>query len=197
MSFETINLDVLQSLPVYRLPPTYTLQREPGNGCCGDPPGYPSYFTQNVYTRRGDSPPKGCSQVIVYQGVCYQVDTTNYATTWDKHVKTREALFHKLWLPLPLEHPRVQAWIDDTFIHLHNCYTFNKKIYAFVDGVWISPDLHRVEKYLLYPATDDNHTGTITIRQYYPGFKPTKRLLDGKYPRPERGWERDTTPSCA
>jgi hypothetical protein len=28
----------------------------------------------------------------------------------------------RLWKPLPLEHPRTQAWIRDAFIHYHDCY---------------------------------------------------------------------------
>jgi hypothetical protein len=50
--YSTINKDALNRLPIVKLPPTYRLQAGMGNGCFLDPPGYPTYFTQSVYTLR-------------------------------------------------------------------------------------------------------------------------------------------------
>ncbi len=42
--------------------------------------------------------------------------------TWDDYSKLREALFERLWRPLPLDHPRTVAWIQATFKHHRHCY---------------------------------------------------------------------------
>lgn len=111
--WSTINLERLHKLPAVKLPPTYRLQGDMGNGCAGDPPGYPSYFTRSVYTGTGDNPSRGA--VTVIGG--HVVETAEFGS-WDK----REARLRRLWVPLPLEHPRTQAWIVSTFRHHRHCY---------------------------------------------------------------------------
>lgn len=123
--WSTINLDELLKLPVYDWEGKgYHLQEDSGNGCAGDPPGFPTYFTQSVYTTSGDSPSRGYSLVIVYRGSAYGIEPANWerGDTWETVSAKREALMRRLWKPLPLSHPRTQAWIRDTFAHHKHCY---------------------------------------------------------------------------
>lgn len=112
--FSTINLAVLESYPVYKKPPTYHISGHAGMGCAGDAPGFPSYFLRSVYTQHGNS---GRGNPVVIQhpnGTLYKVGS-------DKEPYTAASL-KKLWKPLPLDHPRVQAWIAHTYWHFHDMY---------------------------------------------------------------------------
>jgi len=100
MDFSTIDLEALTKLATYTPSRGYHLQDSPGNGCAGDPPGFPTYFTRSVYTSSGNEPRRGPVQVI------------------------------KLWKPLPYQHPRVQAWIRETYRHMAHCYTDDKGLVA-------------------------------------------------------------------
>lgn len=124
MDFSTINLDVLRSLPTYELPDSYSVQRAPGNGCAGDPPGFPAYFTRSVYTKRGNSPRNAVDQVIWHGGVMHATSTSRWerGDTWEQRMARYDALMHQLWLPLPYEHERVQCWIRETYRHHAHCY---------------------------------------------------------------------------
>jgi len=123
--FSTINLEALAKLPRAKLAPTYRLQSRPGNGCAGDPPGFPTYFTRSVYTRHGNNPRKGAEEVISYEGVLY---VTRASTDWrpgegwDDVYARYEARMRSLYKPLPFDHPRVQAWIEATMTHMAHCY---------------------------------------------------------------------------
>lgn len=120
----TINETELQKLPVYHLPPGYHLQEDSGNGCAGDPPGFPTYFTRSVYTANGNNPPRGYSMVIERGGNLYGIEPANWKNgdTWEKVSAKRDSLMRRLWAPLPLDHPRTQAWIVGTFKHHRHCY---------------------------------------------------------------------------
>jgi len=83
--WSTIKLAELRKLPVYHLPPTYRLQEGSGNGCFGDPPGFPTYFTRGVYTAHGNNPPRGYSMVIQHAGVAYGITPARWEGTWEKH----------------------------------------------------------------------------------------------------------------
>lgn len=122
--WSTINLAQLRRLPVYRLPPTYQLQRDSGNGCAGDPPGFPSYFTRSVYTSHGNNPPRGYSMIIdgPDTGGCRGVEPANWSGNYEEHRAKHDALMLRLWNKLPLDHPRTQAWIQSTFSHHRHCY---------------------------------------------------------------------------
>ena len=117
--FSTINIAALKRLKAYELPPSYHLQDEPGNGCFGDAPGYPTYFTRNVYTGHGNCPPyrEGrVTQVISFEGKLY-------VTQW--HGQTDEAhqkLLRKLWKPLPVDHLRTKLWMTSLYRHMAHCY---------------------------------------------------------------------------
>lgn len=122
--WSTINLVQLRRLPVYRLPPTYKLQDDSGNGCAGDPPGFPTYFTRSVYTQYGNNPPRGYSLVITGPdtGGCRGVEPANWAGSWEENRAKHDALMLRLWNKLPLDHPRTRAWIAATFSHHRHCY---------------------------------------------------------------------------
>lgn len=121
--WSTINLDELRKLPVYDWQGKgYHLQDGSGNGCAGDPPGFPTYFTQSVYTSVGNAPSRGYSQVIVWDGKAYGIEPANWTGTWEDHKAKYDALMVRLWRPLPLDHPRTQAWIQETFKHHRHCY---------------------------------------------------------------------------
>lgn len=115
----TLNLDLLKKLKVYEIPNSYRLQDGSGNGCFLDAPGYPTYLTRNVYTGHGNNPPYRdgrVHQVIVVGGVAYA--TARYGTPEGAGDK----LLHKLWKPLPLDHPRVRAWMIQVYKHFNHCY---------------------------------------------------------------------------
>lgn len=215
-SWETINMEVLKRLPVYTLPPTYQLQRDMGNGCAGDPPGYPTYFTRSVYTRHGNSGAYGYSLVIERGGVCYGIKPG-----WKNKVRAVpcEELMRRLWLPLPLGHPRTQAWIASRFKHLHSCYLnpvlsgreqWDKivfypvpkwKLESFVDDPRFSDEWRTKEKAQVELknseiiasaaniASDYNHAAVVRIREYYPEFQPTRDQIDGKVETVGNWWE--------
>lgn len=123
--WSTINLDELRKLPVFDyVKHGYHLQDDSGNGCAGDPPGYPSYFTQAVYNSQGNNPASGFNYVIVHDGKAYGIDPIKWQAgeTWEKRQESQKELFRRLWKPLPIDHPRTQAWIIATFAHHKNCY---------------------------------------------------------------------------
>ncbi len=125
ISYDTLNLTALKRLPVHRLPSSYYYSSGMGSGCAGDPPGYPSYFLNHVYTRNGNTPRRGAEAVICYEGVAYIVFSSSDwdgCQTWEQLCQKHEARLRRLWRPLPLEHPRTQAWINDTRRHHKNCY---------------------------------------------------------------------------
>jgi hypothetical protein len=110
MDYSTIKIEQLRTLPWYRLPKGNHLQDDPGNGCHGDAPGYPTYFTRSVYNARGDELRNGPFLVITdpdEQERHYVVDGIDLQT---------------LWIPLPLGHPRVALWEQAQYIHFHRCY---------------------------------------------------------------------------
>ena len=115
--YSTLDAAALRRLPVWKPAPTYTLQTDPGNGCYGDPPGYPTYFTRSVYTQNGNSPSRGTTQVICFDGVNYA--TMSADEDFDKHYVPR---LRRLYKPLAESHPRVQAWIVSQYIHSAHCY---------------------------------------------------------------------------
>lgn len=155
MDFSTINLDVLRSLPVAKLAPTYHLQKDPGNGCFGDPPGFPTYFTQAVYTARGSSPNKGASMVIRYEGVAYVVERGEWIAgdTWEKRRERYAALMLKLWNRPLYGTPRVRLWIRETYRHMGSCYMDDERLVAekHDNGMIIFP----VPSYRLKTFVDD------------------------------------------
>lgn len=120
--YSTINMHRLKIRPIYKLPPTYSIDTHMGAGCYGDAPGYPSYFLQSVYTQHGNSPRNGPDYVIKDDnGVYHRIDIKR--TYKDgAHSDNRKRLLDRLWVPLPLSHPRVRLWIKHTYQHMARCY---------------------------------------------------------------------------
>ena len=123
----TLNVAALAKLPVLgELPMGYHLQRDPGNGCYLDPPGYPSYFTRSVYTPDGANPGRGPTMVIASptgQRVVATADTEWLkGDTWDAVHARHKAQLRSLYAPLPFDHARVQAWVAAVHHHLQHCY---------------------------------------------------------------------------
>jgi hypothetical protein len=112
ISYETIDIVRLRRLAHYNKPPTYELQSDPGNGCFLDPPGYPSYFTRSVYTQHGNNPWRGPQMVLLGRVV---------QTAREDHEKV-SARLKRLYKPLPLDHPRTRAWVQELYKHLQHCY---------------------------------------------------------------------------
>jgi len=154
--YSTINIARLRALPIYKLPPTYQLQDDPGNGCAGDPPGYPSYFTRSVYTQYGNYPPRGAQEVIANAGtlrITRHGDDWKKCKGWDsEHAKYEERL-RKLWKPLPLNHPRTRAWIAQLYKHFQHCYADYEELEYGKPGTLIYP----VPNYKLKVAHIDKH----------------------------------------
>jgi hypothetical protein len=187
----TISADALAKRPVVKLPPSYHLG-DPGSACFGDPPGYPSYYVRPVYTSHGNGPPRNskCPDYVLPHS-----DGTLRAVP-----EEREALFKALYVPLPLNHPRVQAWIDQTMKHFCHCYQDEERPEYGRPGTLIyplphyklrsthspHPDIkvrsaeqraakvfnHVEEERAAKIATLDNHMGVRSIRAIYPGWVP-------------------------
>ena len=123
----TLDVAALSKLPLLgELPSGYHLQRDPGNGCYGDPPGYPTYFTRSVYTPNGNNPGRGPTTVIDSPDGPRVVATAETewlkGDTWDTAHARRAALLRGLYAPLPFDHARVQAWVSAVHHHMQHCY---------------------------------------------------------------------------
>src|SRR5260221_474071 len=115
--YSTINLNALRRLPVYNLPPTYHLSGF-GAACAGDAPGFPTYFLRGVYTQYGNSPHNGPDHVITDQ----EDANKHYRIPGNWDFSSKENTFHRLWVPLPIDHPRVWLWMQATYVHMQHCY---------------------------------------------------------------------------
>ena len=212
--WSTINLEALQKRPVCTLPLTYHLQTDSGNCCAGNPPGYPSYFTRNVYTRCGNGPRRGWEMVITYQGINYGIRSADNLENWDN---LDSKVLRGLWKPLPIDHPRTQAWIIGQYSHMQHCYLKpgveqpwnNMIIYpvpyyqleTFVDDERFSDAWRIKEKAAIEQknleieqaarrfATVDNHAATVSVRKYYPDFTPTRDHLECRLKSTGNWWE--------
>jgi len=214
---KTINAKRLRRLPIHNCPSSFKYQRGAGNGCSGDPPGYPTYFTKSVYTRHGNTPSKG-THIVLFGRTLQHSDDWKNCKDWDEVREKRDARIKALWVPLPLDHPRTIAWINATFSHHRHCYqdpTINGsfsdktlifpvpsyKLKEFTDDVRFSDEWRTKEKASIEQAnkeiiehaeryaTPENHSATIIIRRYYPEFQPTPELLTNPQ-RPGNWWER-------
>jgi hypothetical protein len=116
----TLKLDRLQRLP--QLPGGMGVNTQMGSGCFLEPPGHPSYFMRSV---GGD-----CRAYVISIGDgVYIVDGETYNGGW-KDVnwvkygapKDRQERLNWLYSPLPVDHPRVRAWIEQLYRHQRNCY---------------------------------------------------------------------------
>lgn len=147
----TLDTILLASLPQYLLPRTYSVDSGMGLGCLLDPPGYPTYFLRHVFTKSGNLPQRKAQVVIKFLGKYYVIATAD--STQDEI----DALIRRLWKPLPLEHPRTQAWIADMIRYYKGCYVdprpgagrFGTSIRVpSVDGDWSNDDILEIAQVL-------------------------------------------------
>jgi hypothetical protein len=207
----TINRAELERLPLYRKPPAYQYQVEPGNGCYGDPPGFPTYYTQNVYTSHGNNPSKGPTLILDHH-VIERAEWTP-GETWETQSAARAELYRRLYVPLSIEHPRVTAWIDSQFRHFKHCYRDTEREEYGKPGTLIYPvpgyklktariDPHWTDEYKATVqaeadafnkqereradriAVPSNHLAVIYVREIYPTFEPTPAQLAGIFGSP-------------
>ena len=115
----TIDVEALERLcPQYDLPPGFHLQDTPGGNGCGDPPGYPTYFTHCVYTASGNSPARGPDLLLFGRAV----------PEYTGDGEAQKALWRAIYRPLPIDHPRVVEWMGNLFRHLDTCYRIPKEL---------------------------------------------------------------------
>lgn len=201
MDYSTLDAKALSGLKPYKLPPTYHLQEDSGNGCFLDPPGYPSYFTRSVYTQHGNSPPRGPYYVLTPPGRgCLIVP---HACESEKV----EAVYRRLWNPLPLDHPRSVAWLRTLAGYFRSCYADDERPEYGRPGTLIHPlphyklktahlDPNWTEEYKAAKlaeveafnrqereragriATPDNHKAVRFVRKFYPEFDPPAWFFD-------------------
>lgn len=195
--FSTIDTVRLVARPVYKKPPTYQISTSMGSGCAGDPPGYPSYFLRSVYTSHGNSPRKGAQEVISFMGNHYVIfSEDDFKRSWGPEYEfKRERRLRMLWKPLPLEHPRTQAWIADRIRFFKGCLIDPRKFghdrthIPSLHGEWSAADLYEIAQALEIDLTDaaepkrwheivaevDERTDAATwaIREFYPEYVKT------------------------
>lgn len=201
---ETINKAHWAMLEVHKCPFTYHVDNHSGHGCAGDPPGFPTYFTKSVWTQHGNHPARGAS--ILLFGRIVQTNIMTYD-------------LRKLWKPLPLDHPRTRAWINDRYRHLHKCYCHpteqeygRRKIVIypvpyyefrnFEDDLRFSEAWREKEKAAIEQqnaeiiserkaiATPENHSAVHSIREFYPEYQPEIDLIDSPLKLIANWWER-------
>lgn len=206
IDYSTINAGVIKLLTPYVKPDSYTISSHMGSACAGDPPGYPSYFVRSVYNRFGNEPSKGTTEVIECNGRLYALpDFWKGSKSWDEYTAKRDRLYKRLYVALPEDHPRVQAWINATYTHLKHCYhdasaegrdqtliypvPYYKLKTPRVDFKRWSVEYimeyckeiavynQMVIDHAMVVATRDNHMAVIKVRKYYPDHMPTNQLI--------------------
>lgn len=212
--YSTFNAAEMAKLPEAKIADTCHVSDSMGSGCAGDAPGFPSYFVQHVYTRSGNSPAKGPAAVIRFEGVYRTIER---AEVYPKDGE-REALLMRLWQPLPIDHPRVRAWIESTYAHLRHCYRDEErleygrpgtlvyplpyyKIKHFRDDprfndTWREAEQTRIREENAFEenraraiATPENHSAVRLIRRFYPEYQPEPDLIENPVARPGSWWE--------
>lgn len=129
--YSTLNVDELIKLPTFSSMGNRESDRVSeamGSGCFLNPPGYPSYFIQNIYNKSGNTPHHGAEEIIYHPEAGTRViKLVDDNRNWDARTRAHDELMRKLWVPLPLDHPRTQAWI------ISICGYFN--------GTWLNPEV--------------------------------------------------------
>ncbi len=189
--YSTINLTELRKLKTYELPHSFHLQESPGSGCFMDPPGYPTYFLQTVYNWNGNNVPRTAKadEVIAFEGKLYITSTPDWpiGETWEKRHAKHKALMRKLWASLPINHPRVVAWIRE-------CYLYFGGLYVPASGELEVAKLERsgpLERYRPFTY----------VRKFYPEHELDVELTNHKPEHREGDWwtreaEKPTPETC-
>lgn len=120
----TLDAHAVNALPVAKLHADWRVSPGAGMGCAFDAPGYPSYFLRAVYNRGGNTPQSAPDAVLLgTDGEWHRFDVTcTYDTTTKTSSDDRAEKLQALYVPLPIEHPRVQAWIASVMAHFKTCY---------------------------------------------------------------------------
>ena len=137
MDYSTLNLEALQKRPEYT--GKARISDSMGVGCHLDPPGYPSYFLQNLWAANGDYSSRGAYQVIVEPDGTPRTIFTQEDDSYKKEV--HEAKLRRLWSPLPIDHPRTDAWM--------------RHIYGYFGRMYVDPSIPNgtnVDKMVQYPV---------------------------------------------
>jgi len=181
MDYSTISIEELKKLPVYELPPTYQLQKDPGNGCINDPPGYPTYFTRSVYTQYGNTPRNAkAEEVIEYEGKLYITRSSKdwrTGDTWDTVSARYQKRLRRLWKPLPLNHLRVQLWIQSIYAYFKGCWEDpSVKDRTNVSNLVIPSSINKQDRLfdlgtkakLAEVCVPENYRPTRVVKEFYP-----------------------------
>jgi len=110
IDYSTLNVEELRALPEATLAAGAHYSDSRGSGCAFDPPGYPSHYLQNVYNAHGNNVSRGSETVIFHPDVGYR-EISNARGPYPRDLAP---LLRRLWVPLPMSHPRVQGWFAHT-----------------------------------------------------------------------------------
>jgi hypothetical protein len=214
IDYSTINMDKLRLLPKYNKPPTYQISRSMGSGCAGDPPGFPTYYIQHIYTQHGNSPHRGPTSLICG----HVIQEERHYGSWDEEHEKFMKLMFKLWKPLDIDNPRTRAWIISTYGTYKHCYydPFKKtheqdhmiiwpvpdyKLQSFHDDIrfcnaWRITEKKRIElenKYVISEAKKiaipKHHAAAIYIQKFYPDYVPNLDLIETPQRSTGTWWE--------
>lgn len=207
MDFSTLNLDVLHSLPSWECPGgKWSVARNAGAGCYGDPPGYPSYFLRAVY-RNGNTSNRDSDPVYVIEDdagvyrLVLRVRDTGKSQWHD--------VLRRLWNPLALNHERSRLWIRHSYRRLRHCYRDDAgsatdpadkgkmifpvpfyKLRSFVDDPRFSDAWRTAEQATIAAYNEDviaratkvarpeNHCAVRAIQEFYPDYQPELELIE-------------------
>lgn len=137
IDLSTINMEELNKLPIYT--GAYRISDSMGSCCFLDPPGYPTYFIQHIYTKYGNEPDYGPIAVIQNRVIEY---AWKEFETWESRQKNHKSLMEKLYIKPDLNHPRTKAWIEQLYTYFHNCYVNDA----------IGKDARHADKLVIFPV---------------------------------------------
>ena len=181
MDYSTIDLNKLQTFePVNDL---VNDGRFVGVSCFCSPPGHPSYFVENAVVRDKVVSDTNAKYVLKHpDDSTYRIIVKN-----DDPRKLYGILTDDLYLPLPYESDRVQAWIE--------------RVYEYDRYTYLSSDKSGTVQIDKSGSLDpERHMAYIKIKSMYPEHEPSLHLI--RYPMqnktkeiPRYWWEKHATPN--
>lgn len=213
IDYSTLDQTALAKLEKYVARPTWHVDKHLGSGCYGDPPGFPSYFLQSVYTQYGN-PPRTRGGMAPQELICGRV-VFRENSAWNG----KEARLRRLYKPLPEEHARVQAWEQAKYAHHARCYFHPTEmegdrrkvviwglgdftVKTFKDDPRFSDEWRQAEKASIEAhnseikrlwdeiAVPDNHSAVVLIREWYPEHTARLDWILDPPANPGNWWER-------
>jgi hypothetical protein len=195
---ETIDDAALVRLPRLRRPLRPDWHLDPPDGLLlrglHEPPGHPAYWCQ---TLRDEHFRKRGTVLVGAQGALrFLLTASHLAEAW------------AAYRPLPLEHPRVAAWIFAVLHYYGRCYVDpeNDGLVTYPTPFSLRKDNaqadHHQQTRSAQVATVDHHMGVRRIRQTYPDWTPPHPLLLNGVPHywPAHWWtidaERPSPETC-